>query len=385
MRAKDDSYIDWMLVRKRIDGNLTAEEGERLRRWMEGDARRRRFVEHAERYYEHDVPTVDEARIERAWLQFVRKQGLRRRRLAVRIAAGVAASVLLALGVWTLLMMREEASTTVVARQEIAVGAPRARLIISDGTEVELGSGVPQRTIVDREVNVAMDSVSLSYAGNAAVADTVRHTVEVPRGGEFHLTLSDGTRVWLNADSRLTYPLVFGGEERRVWLEGEGYFEVEPGRGRFVVEAGGMDVRVLGTAFNVNAYGDEAATYATLVRGRVEIVTEGDGVASVLSPGEQAVWNRQDGSVEVREVNAWLYTQWMKGQFVFRDTPLREIMRTLARWYEMEYEFADSVVAGECFYGVINRFEHVERLLEQFEKTGKVRFEYEGNKVIVKK
>ena len=380
-----DEYIDWTLVRKRIDGNLTTEERERLERWMRGDKRRKRFVEQAACYYERDIPVVDDSRIEQAWRWFVRHREMRKRRRILRIVGGVAASVFLLLGGWLLWLPERGNVIEMTPRQEIAIGAPRARLIISDGTEVDLSLGSPKRTIVDKEVSVALDSASLSYERNVDVSDTVRHIVEVPRGGEFHLTLSDGTQVWLNAESRLTYPIAFGGEERRVKLEGEGYFEVEPGKGRFVVETNGMAVRVLGTAFNVNAYKNEMIAYTTLVRGRVEIVTDDNNVAKTLAPGEQATWNRRDGNVDVRQVNTYLYTQWIKGQFVFRDAPLRDIMKTLARWYEMEYEFACPAVEEERFYGIIDRFEHVERLLEQFEKTGKVHFEYEGNKVIVKK
>ena len=168
-------------------------------------------------------------------------------------------------------------------------------------------------------------------------------------------------------------------------MEGEAYFEVESGKGRFVVETGDMNVRVLGTAFNVNAYKNEAATRTTLVHGKVEVMTGGDELQQVLVPGEQAIFDRESGQLEVKQVNTDFYTRWIKGQFVFRDTPLRDIMRTLARWYEMEYEFTDVELESLCFYGVISRFERVEGLLEQFEKTGKVHFEYRGNKVIVKK
>ena len=230
-----------------------------------------------------------------------------------------------------------------------------------------------------------MNKESLSYEENQLTKDTLYHTVEVPRGGEYHLTLSDGSKVWLNAESRLTYPAAFGTSERRVRLEGEAYFEVEPGKGHFIVETGDMNVRVLGTAFNVNAYKNETATRTTLVHGKVEVMTGGDELQQVLVPGEQAIFDRESGQLEVKQVNTDLYTRWIKGQFVFRDTPLRDIMRTLARWYEMEYEFTDAELESLCFYGVISRFERVEGLLEQFEKTGKVHFEYQGNKVIVKK
>ena len=333
----------------------------------------------------HQVNRIDREAAERKLAMRLDVMRLSRRmRRRWLFVGGVAAAMALFFVAQPLLMPEEVVEEgRIEPRREIAIGAPRARLIISDGTSVDLSSDKRERIITDGAVNVTVDSVSLSYEGNEEATDTVFHTVEVPRGGEFHLTLGDGTMVWLNAESRLTYPSAFGKGERRVWLEGEGYFEVKEGKGRFVVDAEGMRVRVLGTAFNVNAYGGEPDMYTTLVRGKVEI--EADGEVRTLTPGEQAIWDRESGEVEVRAVNTYLYTQWMKGQFVFRDAALRDIMKTLARWYEMEYEFADPEVADERFYGIINRFEHVENLLEQFEKTGKVHFEYERNKVIVKK
>ena len=255
----------------------------------------------------------------------------------------------------------------------------------SDGSRIDIVPSVPKKIIVDQKVSVFVDSSSLSYTENVTMEDTIYHTVEVPRGGEFQLTLSDGSRVWLNAESRLTYPLVFGKGERRVCLEGEGYFEVEPGKGSFIVTSGEVSVRVLGTGFNVNAYEDEEEIRTTLVHGKVEVLTADDSLRQVLLPGEQAVLNRTNGRLKVKKVNTYLYTQWMRKQFVFRNAPLKEIMRSLSRWYQMDYEFTDSGLESVCFYGIIDRFDRVEKLLEQFEKTGKVHFEYQGNKVIIKK
>ena len=213
--------------------------------------------------------------------------------------------------------------------------------------------------------------------------DSVYNTIQVPRGGEYSLTLADGTRVWLNSQSSLRFPVAFRGEERRVQLTGEAYFEVTPGRKRFIVETKSVAVRVLGTAFDVNAYEDETVIRTTLVRGKVEILAGGKE-ACVLQPGQQSVVERATGKTGVLQVNTSLYTQWKDGRFVFRDHTLEDIMRTLARWYDMEYEFVDPGLQQQRFYGVINRFEDVKGLLAQFEKTGKVKFEYEGNRVIIK-
>ncbi len=381
----NQEQIDWTLIRKRVDGCLTDEERERLERWIAGDEQRRRFVEHACLYYERELPVVDEARVSRAWQRFSRgRKEKRRKRILSLCTWSAAAVILLVAGTWFW-----ASNTREISREKlipaIAFGNNSVRLVISDGTRIDLTTQEPGQTIIDKGVNVHLKKESLSYENNPVVEDTLYHTVEVPRGGEYHLTLSDGSRVWLNAESRLTYPMIFGASERRVRLEGEAYFEVEPGKGRFVVETDDMNVRVLGTAFNVNAYSDEAATRTTLVHGKVEVLTVKDDLQRILIPGEQAILDRASGQLDVEQVSTDLYTRWIKGQFVFRDAPLRDIMRTLARWYEMEYEFTDSELESLCFYGVISRFERVESLLEQFEKTGKVHFEYKGNKVVVKK
>ena len=381
----NQEQIDWTLIRKQIDGCLTDEERVRLGHWVAGDERRRVFVEHACRYYKRELPVVDETRISEAWLHFEQsRREKRRKRIFSLCTWGAAAMVILVVGTWVWLSGTHEIPVERPSPM-IAFGSNSVRLIISDGTEINLTSKESGQTIIDKGVNVQLKEESLSYEENRLVKDTLYHMVEVPRGGEYHLTLSDGSKVWLNAESRLTYPATFGTSERRVRLEGEAYFEVEPGKGRFVVETGDMNVRVLGTAFNVNAYKNEAAIRTTLVHGKVEVLTAKDDLQKILAPGEQAIFDRESGLLEVKQVNTDLYTRWIKGQFVFRDTPLRDIMRTLARWYEMEYEFTDPELESLCFYGVISRFERVEGLLEQFEKTGKVHIEYRGNKVMVKK
>lgn len=379
-----EKEIDWTLVKKWIDGKITGEERARVEEWMQADPRRGRFVEQAVRYYQNDVPLVTDERIDRAWARFIRQQRSRRRRKLFVAASGVAASFLLVVGIWWLWKQEPAPVLRETSPVEIAAGTQRASLIMSNGTRVELQVGGRPRTIRDRDVNVLLDSSSLSYEDEAISADTLFHTIEVPTGGEFHLTLSDGTRVWLNAKSRLTYPLTFHGEERRVRLEGEGYFEVMPGDKRFIVESRDVNIRVLGTAFNVNVYEDEPVVRTTLVRGKIDISTVADSVPRVLTPGEQATFDRQSGELGVERVNPDLYTYWMQGRFVFQNAPLRDIMRTLARWYDMEYEFADPVVETIRFYGIIDREERVKSLLDQFEKTGKVEFEYSGKKVIVK-
>ena len=266
-----EKEIDWTLVKKWIDGQVTGDERARVEGWMQADPRRRRFVEQAGWYYQNDVPLVTGERIDRAWGQFIRIQHSRRRRKLFVAASGVAASFLLLVGIWWLWKQEPVPALTDTSPVEIAAGTQRASLIMSNGTRVELQADGQLRTITDRDVDMLVDSSSLSYENNAITADTLFHTIEVPAGGG------------------LTYPLTFHGNERRVRLEGEGYFEVMPGDKRFIVESRDVNIRVLGTAFNVNVYEDEPVVRTTLVRGKIDISTVADTVHRVLTPNW--TWN----------------------------------------------------------------------------------------------
>lgn len=226
----DQLQIDWVLIRKYIDGCLTDEERERLECWIGDDEVRRHFVKHACQYYTRELPVVDEARISEAWQRFARSRGKKRRKRIFSLYSwSAAAVVILVVGTCVWLSGSREISIE-RSSQVIAWGNNSVRLIISDGTEIDLTSKEPGQTIIDKGVNIQLNKESLSYEENRLAKDTIYHIVEVPRGGEYHLTLSDGSRVWLNAESRLTYPVAFGISERRVQLEGEAYFEVEPGK-----------------------------------------------------------------------------------------------------------------------------------------------------------
>lgn len=340
------------------------------------------------RYYRRGLPIVDEERITQAWQQFHRtRKEKQRKQIFIRCTWAAVVAFFFVLTSWFGIQALGiyEREKRVMSIPVIAEGYHQARLSVSDGTKIDLIPEKSGQVIIDRGVNVAQHGKSLAYHERQALSDTFYHTLEVPHGGEFQLTLSDGSRVWLNSESQLIYPVIFDKSERRVYLVGEAYFEVEPGKGRFVVETGNMDVRVLGTAFNVNAYKNETTIRTTLVHGKVEVLSVDNSICQILVPGEQAVLDIKNGQLKVEQVNTDFYTRWMKGQFVFRDTPLRDIMRTLARWYEMDYEFIDPELETLCFYGMINRFEKVESLLKQFEKTGKVHFKYQGNKIIIEK
>lgn len=205
--------------------------------------------------------------------------------------------------------------------------------------------------------------------------------VHVPRGGEYSLVLVDGTKVWLNAASTLSFSYPFD-SLRTVHLEGEAYFEVAHDSKPFEVHAAGQVVRVLGTKFNVRAY-DGAAFQVTLAEGRVQV----SGVEGFeqLSPDEQLSLTSERPHYEVQLVDAGLFTAWTRGVFEFDNTPLREIVRQLERWYDVDMTYASEDLKDICFTGSILRSESLGYALEMIQKVSDVRFSKQGDGVMIER
>jgi transmembrane sensor len=327
------------------------------------------------------------------------------------------------------------------AKTGVVVGANK--LAYNDGTAVDPLTGSSLRGGTTKQPPFGDEvAASRSAPRNDGQDDVV---VSTPRGGQYQITLPDGTRVWLNADSKISFPSQFIGKERKVLLlNGEAYFEVakvvapatgevaaaRSGRPRndvrvpFIVESRGQEVEVLGTHFNINAYSDEGSTKTTLLEGSVRVSSlrapdpslrggttrqsqdevaasrrapRNDGRSSdewgdngqggnseVLKPGQQAVLTANTKRFKVQEVDVNDVIDWKNGEFIFNDEPLENIMRKVARWYDVEVEY-HGVDPKKRFWGSISRFENVSKVLEKLELTGGLHFKIEGKKIIAGK
>ena len=287
----------------------------------------------------------------------------------------------LGLAFWFLIGRQPEAPRQ-VAVAPILPGTYKARLILDDGRQVALDSATHVRMRELPGVEVKAENNVLVYTnGDTIVEKQVKYnTLEIPRGGEYALQLADGTRVWLNAGTSLRYPVVFSGQERRVELRGEGYFEVaKDSASPFVVSVNGVDVRVLGTSFNVSAYSDEVVT--TLVEGKVLMRSQADSV--VLVPDRQGVW---DGKrMTVKRVDARNYALWREGVFFFEDMPLEDILDALARWYDVHVFYQNAELKMMRFSVEIKRYEHIDTILRRIAETNRVRFNVNNRTVNVYK
>jgi transmembrane sensor len=225
----------------------------------------------------------------------------------------------------------------------------------------------------------------LTYSGNRRVPageDTSSNTLSTPKGGNYELVLSDGSRVWLNAQSSLRFPTSFHGAERKVFLSGEAYFEIAKNKNMpFRVVSGNQTVEVLGTHFNINAYQDEATINTTLLEGAVRVLS-GAGKSTSISPGQQAVNYGRGKHIEVKNVSTDSAVDWKEGEFRFVNEDIGVIMRKLSRWYDVEIIYKGNL-KDKVFVGKISRYASIMDVLNMLELTRTVHFKIEGRKVTV--
>jgi ferric-dicitrate binding protein FerR (iron transport regulator) len=273
-------------------------------------------------------------------------------------------------------------ATKPVAPPRLAPGRNQATLTLADGRTVLLDQA--HRGVVAQQGASQVQKTAdgqLRYApGTATSTALLYNTIATPRGGQYQLTLPDGSQVWLNAASSLRFPVAFGGAERRVELSGEAYFEVaKDARHPFKVAARGAEITVLGTHFNVQAYADEPALAATLLEGKVQL--RQGAQQALLQPGQQAQ-PQPDGTIRVRAVDVQHAVAWKNGYFVFNDEPIEAIMRRVARWYDVDVR-CQGPLANKDFNGKISRYKDAADVLRVLALTGAVHFTTEGRRITV--
>lgn len=299
---------------------------------------------------------------------------------------GYAASVIvLVVAGWLMFSItgRDEEQKKAKQVATITPGERKAILHLEPGKQVVLGG--MDAIIVDDSLSGKIEQVNdaLVYQVEDGIKEMKMNMLEIPKGGEFNVTLADGSQVWLNAGTKLTYPVAFIGKERRVELEGEGYFEVKRDDAKpFVVMLNGMEIKVLGTSFNLRSFKQDGRTTATLISGKVEVKTLSKNV--VLEPNQQADLMVGEDRLEIREIDAESYRAWTKGQFVFRRERLETIMDDVARWYNVTVFYEQSSAKEILFSGIVERYANITETLKMLEKTGKVLFIVDNQKIIVR-
>lgn len=282
---------------------------------------------------------------------------------------------------------KENNASYALRNNDIKPGIDKAVLKLANGKEVVLsnqssGTLVNQGGItVRKEKNGSLNYI-ISSAGKAN-ATSGYNILTTPRGAEYHITLEDGTNVWLNSASTLKFPVAFTNKERRVQITGEAYFEVAKYKHKpFKVVFNDQEIEVLGTHFNVNAYDDESDAKSTLLEGAVKITR--NGKRQILTPGQQAVSTRNQRGFTVNKVDVQEVVAWKNGFFQFRNASLVSIMRQASRWYDVDVVYEKGFSPDE-YGGRVTKYKNISELLNNLELTGTVHFKIDGRRVIVMK
>jgi len=269
---------------------------------------------------------------------------------------------------------------------EIKPGYEKATLILANGTEVNLEEKQGDVLELNTSVQIVNKDKVLSYTTNLtdliAIEETANkvieyNTLKVPAGGIYQAVLADGTKVWLNSASSLRYPVNFSANsERIVELTGEGYFDVAKNGKKFIVKTSEVDIAVLGTEFNVSSYDEDKFTATTLVEGSVVLSNEYNSI--VLSPNDQGYLKMNSDKFEVNNVDVNLYTSWRTGKFYFEKQKLKDLLKIVGRWYDVQIEIDSPMLEEKLFTGVINKNESFDFLLKMISQS--LNIEYELNK-----
>ena len=359
----------------------------------------------------HDEQAGEDKSSERSETPIIRPL----KRWSRRLMAAATLAILFS-GVWFYTRHQQVPGSQSLIVNDLAPGGHGATLTLANGQQIKLNAmpegdlagaaGVRISKLSDGELRYEVDATSAAgnQNGDAASGNSdalIFNTLSTARGETYRVHLPDGTQVWLNADSKLTFPLNLNGNTARVVkLEGEAYFEVAKRNTPesknkeaipFIVETAQQTLQVLGTHFNINAYKEHQAVTTTLLEGSVELFASAEGNRLSpsgkerirLKPNQQSILNR-DG-IAVKTVNAQDAIGWKNGLFVFNDEPLQNIMDDVARWYNVEVVYMPEVAKDEKYYGSITRYDKVSNVMRALEETKGIHFKIEGRRVTLMK
>lgn len=379
--------IEYLILDQLAD-ELTSNGAVQLKDWIEADEQHKTlYLQYCSVWYGGVIGYRKREQGKGEWNIILQEHQRRRQRFIIRRAASIAACFILIIGAYWLFsptqMSLEEVQTISVAELIKNRKTENVRLILSTGREIILDKEITEK---ESGASLQSDSTGLKYSSsnNNSSDEITYNQLVVPKCGEYRLILADGTKIMVNSESVVRYPVNFSGSKREIWLEGEAYFEVARNESQpFIVHLAESDVKVLGTSFNVLAYKDESNTEVTLVEGKVEVKTSGDN--EILLPGYQVQIDHITSRMENKKVDVALYTAWKEGVMRFDDLPLERLMLRLSRWYNIVFEFSQEELKGRLFSGGFKKYEELERVLNMIQKINDVKFSVVNDKIVISK
>ena len=387
MRDYDENIVQ--LIQLYLTGDLSEEEKVKLEDWIRGDSSRKRLFDEIceERNVVRDLEVYERVNKESAWEKVVCRGNIKLqhspRRLGwYRWVAAEMLPVMVAAGYFIREMKRDSLQQGVEIAS-IEPGKSKAILRLGNNRVLEITKERETHVDVAEGVAATNNSSGMIYPEQVATGKTEYNVLEIPRGGEYTVTLSDGTVVHLNSGSELRYPVAFGAERREVFLSGEGYFEVVKDSVRpFFVNADKLKIRVYGTSFNVNTY-DLENIQTVLVEGKIGIQTMNMNTEYMVKPGQLALYNQEKGTMEILNVDVQLYVAWKDHEFMFDDESLEKIMNRLSLWYDVDVFFQTASLKQLHFTGHLGRYDDISHILDAISGVTQVKFSVKGRTIIV--
>ncbi|MCZ4221762.1 FecR family protein [Pedobacter rhodius] len=301
-----------------------------------------------------------------------------------RISAAAAVLAVFLLGGVYFLRKRNELPEARFAN-DIQPGGNQAVLTLTDGRKINLASSKTGELANLNGISIKKSTNGLLIFSVLKAEENINsdqlNTIETPLGGQYQVNLPDGTKVWLNAGTKLKFPTLFTGSNRIVELRGEAYFEVtKDNKHPFLVNSGVQEVEVLGTHFNINSYSNEPVIKTTLLEGAVKV--SNSDMEKLIAPGEQAILNNKH--FDIKEVDPATAVDWKNGEFRFKDENLKSILRKLSRWYNVKFILEEGLDNLPAFSGSVSRFDQISVVLKMLEETGNIKFYINGKVITVK-
>lgn len=382
-----DEYII-QLIQLYLVGDLSGEEKVKLEEWVTQDPSREKLFKEIcnEKSVASDFGIYEKVNKDSAWEKVILKGNIKQKNNARRLGwYKFVAAVMIPLMVVAVGYFIRETKQGIEPKDtefaSIEPGKSKAILRLADNRVIEITREQETRFDVAEGIAATNNLSGMVYPEQVAMGKAEYNVLEVPRGGEYTVTLSDGTVVYLNSGSELRYPVAFGAERRDVFLSGEGYFEVAKDAERpFFVNADKLKIRVYGTSFNVNTY-NIANVETVLVEGKIGI--QGNNAEYTVKPGQLALYNREKGTMEIRDVDVRPYVAWKEHEFMFDNESLGEIMNTLSLWYDVDVFFQTASLKQLHFTGHLGRYEEVSHILDAISGVTQVKFSVKGRTIIV--
>ena len=389
--TEKDREISKLIARELIFG-LNEEEKRLLLDWRELSEKNETLYKYLSDYrhirtYDERLKRIDS---EQYWKRMEQVLQPRRHQVHLRRWMTIAAIMVIGLGAGIIglriLTIDKDPVALVKTEKEnsIVPGGVKATLVLAGGKQVELGE-VEEKGMEIDGMEIREDRIIVKEKQGEVKRKVEWNKLLIPRGGEYKLVLGDGTVIYVNSESRLEFPVEFSDKERVIYLQGEAYFKVAHDTSQpFIVKTDRMDIRVLGTEFNVKAYQSEEHVQATLVQGHVCVATGREKRQLMdLHPSQQADWDVAMNKLVVREVDVNSVVAWKNGQFIFKGERLEDIMNVLARWYDFEICYQNDRIRNMIFAGKLNRLESIRPILEIIESTDKIHIEIQGKSLIL--